>query len=81
MPKLELGNRAYMENVTLDVAMQFQKDNPHATVFVQGMLLEAALDYPTWDFDILRQSRDLVANVPIGSVAHLYAAPTSPTLH
>lgn len=82
MSDLDPANRTYMEDVTLDVALQFQNDNPHVTVFVQGMALEAALEYPRWDFDILRKSRDMMAKgAPIGSPAHLYCIETPATIH
>jgi hypothetical protein len=82
---IEEGNRTYLENVSIDVAQQFQTDNPHVTVFFQGLLLDAAIEkqreHANCDFDAEKRARMRVASTVIGTPAHLYAVKTPKTIH
>ena len=85
MTKLEFENCTYLDNVSIDIAQQFQTDNPHVTVFFHGLLLDVAVervrDRTACDYDAAKLARHKVATMPLGSPAHLYATKASDTIH
>ncbi len=85
MPKLEIENCTYLDNVSIDIAQQFQIDNPHVTVFFHGLLLDVAVervrDRTACDYDPAKLARHAVVLMPQGTPAHLYAAKAGATIH
>ncbi len=75
---------AYLNDVTLDVARQFQADNPHVEVIFCGVPLgEADLNVAgvSFDYDARRRARQIAAKALLGSATHLINVDTSKTIH